>query len=206
MSQTNDPSEHPSQKSSESAGSDSSTRRPRTNIEEHESSDSDAPSQQVPSRSVSPLPAYGPATRYGLRCRVTARKSVPIPIKRTFHIPSRDDAGPSRTGKWSRTPTPSPPPGERTPIPRPAEQNLIEQRRIADLTSDVRFHGSMLGHHDRTLDSLVAMMGASSQATHRVINVLEHTMASVHQLYIIVYLLMAVLVIMIGWLVLRSRF
>ncbi|KAJ9545153.1 hypothetical protein OSB04_024860 [Centaurea solstitialis] len=128
MSQNTDPSEHPSQKSSEPAGSDSGTRRPRTIIEERDSlSDRDAAPQQVPSRSVSPLPAYGPATQSGLRVRVTTRKSVPMPTRWTFHIPSRDEAGPSRvrghSGSSSSSSSPSPSsrtrPSPVAPIARP---------------------------------------------------------------------------------------
>ncbi|KAJ9561776.1 hypothetical protein OSB04_006936 [Centaurea solstitialis] len=97
MSHETDPSEYRSHGSPEHPGSENGNSRSRTTVPERDPySDSDADSHQVPARSASPARPFGPETRYGLRGRRTARKSVPLPTRMTFRIPTGDGAGPSR--------------------------------------------------------------------------------------------------------------
>lgn len=224
MSQNIDPSEHPSRKSSEPVGSDSGTRRPRTIIEEGDSSsDSEATSQQVPSRSVSPLPAYGPATRSGPRVRVTARKSVPMPIRRTFHIPARDEAGPSRirgqggsssssssSSSPSRTRSPPPvarpPPVVRAPIVHLRGMTPVERQEVTGIARNQQIHEHLIDYHDHMIDAIVDASGANSQTMGRVVGLLGRTVDSLHRLYIVVYLVMALVMVMLGWVIWWARF
>ncbi|KAJ9544262.1 hypothetical protein OSB04_023969 [Centaurea solstitialis] len=97
MSQETDPSEHQSLGSHGPSRSRSVASRSQTIDRERDPySDSDADSHQVPVRPASPARPYGPETHYGLRGRRTARKSVPLPTRMTFRIPSGDRVGPSR--------------------------------------------------------------------------------------------------------------
>ncbi|KAJ9547191.1 hypothetical protein OSB04_019734 [Centaurea solstitialis] len=122
MSQETDPSEHPSQGSSEHhSGAPRSLAAVR---EQDTSSDSDADSHRAPSRSATSVRPYGPETQYGLRGRVTARKSVPLPTQWHFRIPSGDGAGPSRVrgqggSSSSSSSSSSSPPSSRTRTPPP---------------------------------------------------------------------------------------
>jgi len=204
MSQTTDPSEHPSQKSSEQARGDSEATKPRTIIEEHDtSSDSDASSHRASSRSATPIRPYGPETQYGLGGRVTARKSVPIPIRRTFHIPARDEAGPSRVRSRRVTP---PPPVARAPVVRPSGMTPLERYEVSGMARDMWMHETLLDHHDHMIDAVIDMTGASSQTMGRVVGLLGHTVAYVHHLYMVVYLVMALVLVMFGWVIWRTRY
>ncbi|KAJ9557239.1 hypothetical protein OSB04_011853 [Centaurea solstitialis] len=132
MSQETDPSEHQSLGSHGPSRSRSVASRSQTIDRERDPySDSDADSHQVPVRPASPARPYGPETHYGLRGRRTARKSVPLPTRMTFRIPSGDGAGPSRvrgqggssssSSSSSSTSSGSPPPYRpSSPIPRVA--------------------------------------------------------------------------------------
>ncbi|KAJ9557045.1 hypothetical protein OSB04_011659 [Centaurea solstitialis] len=97
MSQETDPSENQSMGSHGPSRSRSVASRSQTMDRERDShSDSDADSHPVPVRPASPARPFGPETHYGLRGRRTARKSVPLPTRMTFRIPTGDGAGPSR--------------------------------------------------------------------------------------------------------------
>ncbi|KAJ9544811.1 hypothetical protein OSB04_024518 [Centaurea solstitialis] len=210
------------------ARSDSSARRPRTIIEEGDSSsDSDATSHQVPSRSVSPPPAYGPATRTGLRVRTTARKSVPMPTRMTFRIPTGDGAGPSRVrgqgGSSSSSSTSSSPPPYRpspvapvlrplpvAPIPRPPPvvrapivylrgMTPVERQEVARLARGQHIHEHMIDHHDHMIGALIDAVGVDSQQMNRIVALLGHTKASLNHLYTIVYMVIALAVILFAW-------
>ncbi|KAJ9553018.1 LOW QUALITY PROTEIN: hypothetical protein OSB04_017063 [Centaurea solstitialis] len=76
---------------------------------------------------------------------------------------------------------------------------------LSGVSRDMRLHQTLIGHHDRTIDALVDMVGTSSQNMHRVIDALGHTMAFVQQLYMIAYLLMALLLVVFGWVMWRIR-
>ncbi|KAJ9536471.1 hypothetical protein OSB04_un000352 [Centaurea solstitialis] len=97
MSQETDPSENQSMGSHGPSRSRSVASRSQTMDRERDlHSDSDADSHPVPVRPASPARPFGPETHYGLRGRRTARKSVPLPTRMTFRIPTGDGAGPSR--------------------------------------------------------------------------------------------------------------
>ncbi|KAJ9544268.1 hypothetical protein OSB04_023975 [Centaurea solstitialis] len=99
MSQEIDPSEDQSLGSHETSRSRSVVPRSQTLDQErdpYDGIDSDADSHPVPVRLASPARPFGPETHYGLRGRRTARKSVPLPTRMSFRIPTGDGAGPSR--------------------------------------------------------------------------------------------------------------
>ena len=200
MSSYSDPSEH----SEDSSYFD----KPRTIIEERDSSsnESEATSRQTPSRLVTQGPKPFAQAVYGIRGRVTARKSVPIPVRRTFRIPPRDEAGPSGIRGRSQTPSPSPPPPEdRAPVARPTGMTLTERYMFSGMSNDMQIHQMLIDHHDQSIDALMNLMAVSGQTMNRVIDVLGHTMASVHRLYLMVYLLMAMVVILLGWMIIWVR-
>ncbi|KAJ9544191.1 hypothetical protein OSB04_023898 [Centaurea solstitialis] len=228
-----DPYERPSRNPSEPARSGSSARRPRTIIEEGDSlSDSDATSHPVPSRSVSP-PVYGPATRTELRVRTTARKSVPMPTRMTFRIPTGDGAGPSQVrgqgGSSSSSsstssspppyrpsavlprpppvaPVPRPPPVVRAPVMCLRGMTPAERQEVARLARGQDIHEHMIDHHNHMIDSLINVAGADSQQLTRVVALLSHTMASLSHLYTIVCMMIALAMILIAWTVWGARF
>lgn len=59
-------------------------------------------------------------------------------------------------------------------------------------------HQTLLSHHDQSIDALMGMFTVSGQTMNKVIDALGRTMVSVHQLYSLVYLLMAMVVILLG--------
>ncbi|KAJ9557142.1 hypothetical protein OSB04_011756 [Centaurea solstitialis] len=199
MSQNTVPYEHPSQKSSEPAGSDSGTRRPRTIIEERDSSsDSDATSQQVPSRSVSPLPAYGPATRSGPR---RPERVVVIIVLIVVFL-----ADPTITGSPVARPPPvapvvRPPPVVRAPIVHLRGMTPVERQEVTRIARNQQIHEHLIDYHDHMIDAIADASGANNQTMGRVVGLLGRTMDSLHCLYIVVYLVMALVMVMLGWVI-----
>ncbi|KAJ9552539.1 hypothetical protein OSB04_016584 [Centaurea solstitialis] len=201
MSQETDPSEHPSQGSSEHH---SGAPRSLTAIQEHDtSSDSDADSHRAPIRS-----ATGP----------TLWTRDPV-------WPQGDGAGPSwvrgqggsssssssssssRSSSRTRTPPPiaRPPPAVHAPIVHLGGMTPVERHEVARIARGQRIHESLIDHHDHMIDSLIDVAGADSQQLTRVVALLSHTMASLHHLYTVVYMVMALVVIMFGWAIWRAR-
>lgn len=66
-------------------------------------------------------------------------------------------------------------------------------------------HEHLLVHHDHMIDSLLALAGADSQQLSRVVTLLSHTMASLHHLYTVVYLVVTVVVLLLMWAAWRVR-
>ncbi|KAJ9542437.1 hypothetical protein OSB04_028943 [Centaurea solstitialis] len=249
MSHETDPSEYRSHGSPEHPGSGNGDSRSRTAVPERDPySDSDADSHQLPARSASPARPYGPETHYGLRGRRTARKSVPLPTRMTFRIPTGDGAGPSRVrgqgGSSSsssssssgspppyrpsspivRVPPPPPvarpPPDVRPPPQAPAPRyphmarapvlclrgmTPTKRQEVARLARGQDIHEHLLDHHDHMIDSLLGVAGADSQQLSRIVTLLSHTMASLHHLYTVVYLVVTVVVLLLLWAVWRVR-
>ncbi|KAJ9547047.1 hypothetical protein OSB04_019590 [Centaurea solstitialis] len=249
MSHETDPSEYRSHGSPKHPGSENGNSRSRTTVPERDPySDSDADSHQVPARSASPARPFGPETRYGLRGRRTARKSVPLPTRMTFRIPTGDGAGPSRVrgqgGSSSsssssssgspppyrpsspivRVPPPPPvarpPPDVRPPPLGPAPRyphmarapvlcmrgmTPTERQEVARLARGQDIHEHLLDHHDHMIDSLLGVAGADSQQLTRIVALLSHTMASLHHLYTVVYLVVTVVVLLLLWAVWRKH-
>ncbi|KAJ9557092.1 hypothetical protein OSB04_011706 [Centaurea solstitialis] len=234
MSHESDPSEYRSHGSPEHPGSENGNSRSRTAVPERDPySDDDADSRPVP------------AVRTGLRIRTTARKSVPLPTRMTFRIPTGDGAGPSRVrgqgGSSSsssssssgspppyrpsspiiRVPPPQPaarpPPVARpSPVPRPPHMarapvlclkgmTPTERQEVARLARGQDIHEHLLDHHDHMIDSLLGVAGADSQQLTRIVALLSHTMASLHHLYTVVYLVVTVVVLLLLWTVWRVR-
>ena len=73
-----------------------SRRTLETTEDDDPSEDRDATTDRFPTRSTTPASDPPPQLARRPRVRVTARKSVPLPIRRTFTFPHRDEAGPSR--------------------------------------------------------------------------------------------------------------
>ncbi|KAJ9535927.1 hypothetical protein OSB04_un000907 [Centaurea solstitialis] len=249
MSHETDPSEYRSHGSPEHPGSENGNSRSRTAVPERDPySDSDADSHQVPARSASPARPFGPETHYGLRGRRTARKSVPLPTRMTFRIPTGDGAGPSRvrgqggsSSSSSSSSSGSPPPYRpsspivRVPPPQPAARpppfarpppiapiprhphmarapvlclrgmTPTERQEVARLARGQDVHEHLLDHHDHMIDSLLGVAGADSQQLSRIVALLSHTMASLHHLYTVVYLVVTVVVLLLMWAVWRVR-
>ncbi|KVH82794.1 hypothetical protein Ccrd_025477 [Cynara cardunculus var. scolymus] len=143
---------------------------------------------------------------YGTRVRVTARKSVPIPIRRTFSIPHRDEAGPSRTRDRSVTPPPPPPPPEdRAPVARPTGMTPTKSYMFSGMTHDVLTHRMKLESHDHLIEGFTNMMATHHETMNKTIELLVHTMVSVRRLYSYVFLLMMIMMVILGWMILWVR-
>jgi hypothetical protein len=139
---------------------------------------------------------------YGTRVRVTARKSVPIPIRRTFNIPFRDEAGPSRIRDRSLTP---PPPQARVSTDRPTGMTPYENYMFSGMAHDTQIHRMKIESHDQLIQGLTNMLVTNVETMNKTIEVLAHTLATVRQLYSYVYLLMAMMLVMLGWMLIWVR-
>ncbi|KAJ9542421.1 hypothetical protein OSB04_028927 [Centaurea solstitialis] len=212
MSHESDPSEYRSHGSPEHPGSENGNSRSRTAVPERDPySDDDADSRPVP------------AVRTGLRIRTTARKSVPLPTRMTFRIPTGDGAGPSRDPRRlidrrrrsfeylhpppvaRPSPVPRPPHMARAPVLCLKGMTPTERQEVARLARGQDIHEHLLDHHDHMIDSLLGVAGADSQQLTRIVALLSHTMASLHHLYTVVYLVVTVVVLLLLWTVWRVR-
>ncbi|KVG94656.1 Transcription factor, K-box [Cynara cardunculus var. scolymus] len=128
---------------------------------------------ESPARSVTPIREPPPRSVYGTRVWVTARKSVPIPIQRTFSIPHRDYAGPSRTRDRSVTPSP---PEDRTSVTRPTGMTPTESYVFSGMTHDVLIHQMKLESHDHLIKGLTNMMTTHHETMNKTIELLAYTM------------------------------
>ncbi|KAJ9546999.1 hypothetical protein OSB04_019542 [Centaurea solstitialis] len=73
-----------------------------------------------------------------------------------------------------------------------------ERQEVARLARGQGIHEHMIDHHDHMIDSLINVAGADSQQLTRVVTLLSHTMASLHHLYTMVYLVVALVVLLFG--------
>ena len=60
----------------------------------------------------------------------------------------------------------------------------------------------LVNHHEHSIDSLMNMMAANSESMGKIVELLVRTRASVRQLYSLVFLLMAMIMIILGWMIL----
>ena len=171
----------------------------------HSDDIADSSTRSVTSRSRSATPIPEPPSRsgYWTGVRVTARKSVPLPIRRTFTIPHRDEAGASRIR--DRSVTPPPPPEDRAPVVPRTGMTPSEHYMFSGVMSEVQAHRMLVNHHEHSIDSLMNMMAANSESMDKIVELLVRARASVHRLYSLVFLLMAMMMIILGWMILWVR-
>ena len=133
----------------------SQSRRDRSILEDTDPSEhsyhrddiADSPTRSVTSRSRSATPIPEPPSRsgYWTGVRVTARKSVPLPIRRTFTIPHRDEAGPSRIRDRSVRP---PPPENRASVVPRTGMTPSEYYMFSSVMGEVQAHRMLVNHHE----------------------------------------------------------
>ena len=194
-------------------GGTSQSRRDRSVSEDTDPSEhsyhsddiADSPTRSVTSRSRSATPILEPPPRsgYGTGVRVTAHKCVPLPVRRTFTIPHRDEAGPSLIR--DRSVTPPPPENWASVIPRTG-MTPSEYYMFSGVMGEVQAHRMLVNHHEHSIDSFMNMMAAKSESMGKIVELLVRTRASVRQLYSLVFLLMAMMMIILGWMILWVRY
>ncbi|KAJ9544413.1 hypothetical protein OSB04_024120 [Centaurea solstitialis] len=102
-----------------------------------------------------------------------------------------------------------PPVGRPSLVPRPPHMahapvlclrgmTPTERQEVARLARAQGIHEHMIDHHDHMIDSLIDVAVADSQQLTRVVTLLSHTMASLHHLYTVVYLVVALVVLLFG--------
>ncbi|KAJ9535252.1 hypothetical protein OSB04_un001657 [Centaurea solstitialis] len=73
-----------------------------------------------------------------------------------------------------------------------------ERQEVARLAEARTFMSTFWDHHDHMIDSLLGVAGADSQQLSRIVTLLSHTMASLHHLYTVVYLVVTVMSLSLG--------
>ncbi|KAJ9535779.1 hypothetical protein OSB04_un001067 [Centaurea solstitialis] len=220
MSHETDPSEYQSHGSPEHPRSGNSV--PRDPY-----SDSDADSHR-------PIPAPRPGLRVRATARksvpLPTRMTFRVPVgdgAGPSRVRGRGGSSSSSSSSTSASPPPyrpsssvppaaRPPPVARpSPVPRPPHMarapvlclrgmTPTERQEVARLARGQDIHEHLLDHHDHMIDSLLGVAGADSQQLSRIVALLSHTMASLHHLYTVVYLVVTVVVLLLLWAVWRE--
>ncbi|KAJ9561552.1 hypothetical protein OSB04_006712 [Centaurea solstitialis] len=81
----------------------------------------------------------------------------------------------------------------------------VEHQEVTGIARNQRIHKHLIDYHDHMIDAIVDASGANSQTMGRVVGLLGSTADSLHRLYIVVYLVMALVVVMIGWAIWWAR-
>jgi len=173
-----------------------------TDPSEHsfDTADSSTRSATSRSRSATPIPEPPPRSVFGTRVRVTARKSVPIPIRRTFTIPPRDEAEPSRIRDRSVTP-PLPPPEDRAPVARPAGMTPLENYWVTGMAREVEAHQMRLNAHDQQIDGLMGIMETNDEVLNKTRDVIVDLRRSIRRLYSYLAMMVVAFLVVLGLMV-----
>ncbi|KAJ9545141.1 hypothetical protein OSB04_024848 [Centaurea solstitialis] len=97
-----------------------------------------------------------------------------------------------------RAPIPRHPHVARAPVLCLRGMTPTERQEVARLAQGQGIHEHMIDHHEHMIDFLIDVAGADSQQLTRVVNLLSLTMASLHHLYTVVYLVVALVVLLFG--------
>ncbi|KAI3702064.1 hypothetical protein L6452_27698 [Arctium lappa] len=195
MSHSSSPSESPSE---ESGHISSQSRRASTSDNYDPSEHSYSGSELSPSRSSS-LVSAPPQSASRARVRTTARISIPAPVRETFIIPSRDEAGPSRLRV--RRDAPSPSQVART-AGQPTGMSALESFWVSGLSRELEISKTRLDHYGQSLDKVIGMLHTQDQTMNGVMIMLAESRRVIQRLYAGLALVLGALIVIMGWFVL----